>query len=453
MSDLSRSGDRPSVSQESSILPHALFLHPRAGVEVEPRPFPPRSLAPTPEPALEPASETFAGLIHDARNMVMALELYCDLLDEPGVLAIPFLHYARELRLVSGASRRMMETLSRLSANARQTDSGSLTASPESPWIHLLASPDSPRGPVPHASRHIATTAVPAEYGNGVQSAGPPPTALSDTVLAGSSNVAAGSSHAGEMFWPKPAYKSRKPIDAFMDRSIDDLASELRANHNLLSALAGPGVRVSLSIAGGNLPISMAPEDLTRVLVNLVRNAVEAMPRGGEVSVTLEESSQFLALTFADSGPGIPRDVLDKVFSPGYSSHASHREDDSARKSERQSCAERVDLTAPAQSGDEKFGADASAWPVQHRGLGLSIVRAIVTASGGTVWASNRSEEHSAISNQLDAARHEHGRRDPAKSDAANPGLDSGGAVIHIEFPNPFPDPVIPNPVSNRGAG
>ena len=56
-------------------------------------------------------SETVAEIAHDARNMVTALELYCELLQQPGVLAEPFLHYGGELRLVSAASRRLVEKL------------------------------------------------------------------------------------------------------------------------------------------------------------------------------------------------------------------------------------------------------------------------------------------------------------------------------------------------------
>ena len=52
-----------------------------------------------------------AEIAHDARNMVTALDLYCDLLQEPGVLASPFSHYCGELRLVAAASRRLIDKL------------------------------------------------------------------------------------------------------------------------------------------------------------------------------------------------------------------------------------------------------------------------------------------------------------------------------------------------------
>ena len=60
---------------------------------------------------LRSEGESLAEVAHDARNMVTALGLYCDLLEEPGVLATPFTHYGNELRLVAAASRRLVEKL------------------------------------------------------------------------------------------------------------------------------------------------------------------------------------------------------------------------------------------------------------------------------------------------------------------------------------------------------
>jgi hypothetical protein len=71
--------------------------------------------------------ETLAEVAHDARNMVAALGLYCDLLEEPGVLAAQFLHYGGELRLVASASHRLVEKL--VALDTRQP-SGSASSQP-----------------------------------------------------------------------------------------------------------------------------------------------------------------------------------------------------------------------------------------------------------------------------------------------------------------------------------
>ena len=68
--------------------------------------------------------ESVAEVAHDARNMVTALGLYCDLLEEPGVLATPFTHYGNELRLVAAASRRLVEKLVALDGS-REANSAS----------------------------------------------------------------------------------------------------------------------------------------------------------------------------------------------------------------------------------------------------------------------------------------------------------------------------------------
>jgi hypothetical protein len=52
---------------------------------------------------------------------------------------------------------------------------------------------------------------------------------------------------------------------------IRDPCWELQANRNLLAALAGPGTSVTLDAVGGALPVRQTREDLTRILVNLVR--------------------------------------------------------------------------------------------------------------------------------------------------------------------------------------
>ena len=97
-------------------------------------------------------AQTVDGLIHDTRNMVMALDLYCDLLNGPGVLTPSYNHYADELRLVSGASRRLLEQLSiaatrlALEASSRTRESFFFRAANSS--ASALESQDSNPGPI-----------------------------------------------------------------------------------------------------------------------------------------------------------------------------------------------------------------------------------------------------------------------------------------------------------------
>ena len=180
---------------------------------------------------------------------------------------------------------------------------------------------------------------------------------------------------------------------------VESLADELRANRNLLCAMTGHAVTVGLSIHGGDQPLEMTREDLTRVLINLARNAGEAMPGGGHLQIALAETVRGLTLGFTDSGRGIPPEALETVFSPGYTTHISPDPEhgDSSHGDSAQ--------WDPAQ------GPQPAQWPAQHRGLGLAIVRSIVAAAGGTVWATNRHDSSGAVV----------------------------GAVLTLEFPLPAP--------------
>jgi signal transduction histidine kinase len=62
--------------------------------------------------------------------------------------------------------------------------------------------------------------------------------------------------------------------------------------------------------------------------LNILSNAIQAMPQGGDVKIdarkiTGVEGAEFLQLRFADTGPGIPPEDREKVFTPFYSTKAT----------------------------------------------------------------------------------------------------------------------------------
>jgi signal transduction histidine kinase len=56
-----------------------------------------------------------------------------------------------------------------------------------------------------------------------------------------------------------------------------------------------------------------------QVVQNLVRNAIEASPRGGKVDVTIEPIDGGVSLRVRDDGPGIPADVIARIYEPFFS--------------------------------------------------------------------------------------------------------------------------------------
>jgi len=288
---------------------------------------------------LRSRGESVSEVAHDARNMVTALGLYCDLLEEPGVLAASFTHYASELRLVAAASRRLVEKLVTLDANAVPGGAVQALLQANAGRATVLTSADAP-----NAEGRTGGNAGDGPFDNSGRNPAVIATTLQD--------------------------RNRR-WDLQPALPITNLAAELLANRNLLSALAGPSMALTMEADGGAQAVRLTGEDLTRLLVNLVKNAAEAMPKamtqGRRIHIGLREretaqgAAPSLVLTVEDNGPGIPEMAMEKIFTSGYTS--------------------RNEGTSPG-----------SGWPQNHRGLGLAIVRSIVEGAGGRITASNRTQ-------------------------------------------------------------
>jgi two-component system NtrC family sensor kinase len=79
------------------------------------------------------------------------------------------------------------------------------------------------------------------------------------------------------------------------------------------------GIRVKRSLSHDLPGIIADPAQLTQVLVNLVVNAIQAMPEGGEVTIATREANGFVNLIVEDTGMGMSDEVLKKIFIPFYS--------------------------------------------------------------------------------------------------------------------------------------
>ena len=68
-------------------------------------------------------------------------------------------------------------------------------------------------------------------------------------------------------------------------------------------------------------PVRLDPEQIRRVIINLVDNAVEAMDRTGRILVETERdpAHNVVRVSVADDGPGIPAAEREKLFLPYYS--------------------------------------------------------------------------------------------------------------------------------------
>jgi signal transduction histidine kinase len=124
-----------------------------------------------------------------------------------------------------------------------------------------------------------------------------------------------------------------------------------------MTPIAGRDREVALTTSiGSSVPPAWADHDrLSQVLMNLVRNAITYTPDGGIVSIQLAAAGDArVALTVEDTGIGIEREDLDRIFERFYRTDAS-----------------RSRLTGGF-------------------GLGLAISRDLVEAMGGTIEAESR---------------------------------------------------------------
>jgi PAS domain S-box-containing protein len=80
---------------------------------------------------------------------------------------------------------------------------------------------------------------------------------------------------------------------------------------------AGLSVEVILNAEPGSLTRGNASE-LREVFVNLIVNAVDAMPEGGKLTICCQRRGDRLRLRFADTGTGMKEEVRERVFEPFY---------------------------------------------------------------------------------------------------------------------------------------
>lgn len=136
----------------------------------------------------------------------------------------------------------------------------------------------------------------------------------------------------------------RAPVAPVSVRSVVDRA---------VAREAFGGVAVETQVAD-DLAVMANEGLLLRAVANVVRNAVRYAGEAGPITVSASREGESVAIVVADSGPGLPTEELEQVFTPFY----------------------RPDTARTRETG----GA----------GLGLAIVRTCVEACGGTVVCRNR---------------------------------------------------------------
>jgi two-component system, NtrC family, sensor kinase len=100
-----------------------------------------------------------------------------------------------------------------------------------------------------------------------------------------------------------------------------ELATLLRHVLNLLAPqLKARGIRVSTVFSSKLTPFLAVGSQLEQVFLNLVLNAYDAMPEGGELHISARPVREMAEIVFQDNGPGVPEELRGKIFEPFFSS-------------------------------------------------------------------------------------------------------------------------------------
>ncbi len=107
-----------------------------------------------------------------------------------------------------------------------------------------------------------------------------------------------------------------------------DIAAVVETVHKALPKLLGDTVHVEISVEPNLWPVMADPEQVERVLVNLVLNARDAMPDGGPLHIraynqvasrdAADTASEYAVLQVDDKGTGMTPEVRERVFDPFF---------------------------------------------------------------------------------------------------------------------------------------
>jgi signal transduction histidine kinase/putative methionine-R-sulfoxide reductase with GAF domain len=122
---------------------------------------------------------------------------------------------------------------------------------------------------------------------------------------------------------------------AYSNKIINDLLDysreiELEISESTPKALVKEALRLVeipknvqvLDLTKNKPKIRVDIEKLRRVFVNLIKNAVEAMPKGGKITIKSRALGENLEMVFADTGVGMSKQTLEKLWTPLFTTKA-----------------------------------------------------------------------------------------------------------------------------------
>jgi signal transduction histidine kinase len=136
-----------------------------------------------------------------------------------------------------------------------------------------------------------------------------------------------------------PVYRESVPLLEVIERSVEDFRTSLDK----------AGLTLALNLPSFTPPVQGNSAHITRLIDNLISNAIKFTPSGGTIGISLTSDNDEITLQVCDSGVGIPADKIGRIFDRFY----------------------QVDGSTTRRYGGT--------------GLGLALVKEIATAHGGSI--------------------------------------------------------------------
>jgi len=104
-----------------------------------------------------------------------------------------------------------------------------------------------------------------------------------------------------------------------IELNVQDMGATVQAwAAELESRAAQQGVTIQLEGHATVGPLAFHPSTLRRAVLNVVHNAIEAMPQGGTLTLECARTAREVHLRVRDSGIGIPAEQVPRIFEPLY---------------------------------------------------------------------------------------------------------------------------------------
>jgi signal transduction histidine kinase len=123
-------------------------------------------------------------------------------------------------------------------------------------------------------------------------------------------------------------YRSSRTIKDMLQELVDVSRGRMQSPETCrLSEVIGAAVEMQATAAGTqgveirtaidpSIEVPIEPARIERVFLNLISNAIEAMPDGGRIEIAAERNGHDVLVLIDDTGPGIPEAVRARLFEP-----------------------------------------------------------------------------------------------------------------------------------------